>query len=204
MKNHSIFRFSSALLLMLAVVLVSCQPKAADKSEAATPQTNTTSTTKKSRLPIAYINSDTLLANYTYFVTAMKALSDKQQKASATLEKKGRALQNSFVAVQKKVQNGELTANQIAKEEQRLNNRQQALAAEEQKMAAEISQENQEVQDTLYSNLRRVLQKYADEHGYEYILTYAGMGMGSQVLVAPKESDITPEILKILNAEGGE
>lgn len=201
MKNHSIFKLAAVLLVLISV-LSSCDNKGGETTASAPTTTESSSTSKK--LPIAYINSDSLLSKYTYFVTAMEALNAKQQKASVSLEKKGRALQNSYMAVQKKVQNGELTQNQIAKEEQRLNNRQQALAAEEQKLVDEIRAENQGVQDTLYSNLRRVLQAYADDHGYEYILSYAEMGMGSQVLIAPKDADITKEILEILNSEGGQ
>ncbi len=205
MKKKSIFFIGLMAWAIFGMVLSSCKTGTEHQTE--TPATTTTSSTSSgsttaAKLPIAYINTDTLLANYTYFVAASKALAEKEQKANANLEAKGRKLQNQYIAVQKKVQAGELTANQIAQEEQRFANKQQNLQAEQQRIAQEIMQETQEVQDTLYGNLRRVLKNYADTHGYEYVLSYAEVG--SPVLIAPKGADITDEILKILNSEGGE
>lgn len=203
MKNQSIFQVAAILLLAAVVTLSSCQNKGTETSTAEpTTSAPTTSPTKTGKYPIAYINTDTLLANYNYFVAASKALAAKEQKANASLEKKGRKLQNQYLAVQKKVQAGELTSNQIAEEEQRFAKKQQNLGAEQQRIAQEIMAETQEVQDTLYSKLRRVLRQYADDHGYDYVLSYAEVG--SPVLIAPKGADVTDDIVKILNTEGGE
>lgn len=204
MKNHSIFQLGVVLLLFVAVSLVSCQTKGGETPTTSTTTTSDapTSSVKTGKYPIAYINTDTLLANYTYFVLASKALAEKEQKANASLEKKGRNLQNQYLAVQKKVQAGELTSNQIAEEEQRFARKQQKLGEEQQRIAQEIMQETQEVQDTLYTKLRRVLRQYADEKGYDYVFSYAEVG--SPVLIAPKGADVTADILKILNAEGEE
>jgi len=204
MKNHFISQWATALFFFTLVTLTSCQTKGGETPAATTVSTSTEATTpaKTAKYPIAYINTDTLLANYTYFVIASKALGDKEQKANASLEKKGRNLQNEYIAVQKKVQAGELTSNQIAEQEQRFAKKQQNLGEEQQRIAQDIMKETQEVQDSLYSRLRRTLRKYADDNGYDYVLSYAEVG--SPVLIAPKGADVTADIVKILNSAGGE
>jgi len=205
MKNHFIFQFAAVLLLTAAISLTGCQPKGSEAGQAtttATPTQSTTSSVKTDKHNIAYINTDTLLSQYTYFVLASKALAEKEQKANVSLEKKGRNLQNQVMAVQKKVQAGELTSNQIAQEEQRFAKKQQNLGEEQQRIAQDIMKETQEVQDTLYSKLRRVLRQYADQNGYDYVLSYAEVG--SPVLIAPEGADITADIISILNADSGE
>jgi len=203
MKNHSIFQLVAIGLLTGAVMLTGCQPKGTEAGATTTTTSSESATsTNTNKYPIAYINTDTLLANYNYFVSASKALGDKEQKANASLEKKARNLQNQYMAVQKKVQAGELTSNQIAEQEQRFAKKQQKLGEEQQRVAQEIMKETQEVQDTLYSKLRRVLRQYADDKGYDYVLSYAEVG--SPILIAPKGADVTDAIVKILNDEGGE
>ncbi len=202
MKKHSIFQLGAILLLAVAVTLAGCQPKGAEKNTSKTSSSETTSTTQTNKYPIAYINTDTLLASYNYFVIASKALAEKEQKANASLEKKGRNLQNQYIAVQKKVQAGELTSNQIAEQEQRFAKKQQKLGEEQQRIAQEIMKETQEVQDTLYARLRRVLRKYADDNAYDYVLSYAEIG--SPILIAPEGADVTEDIVRILNEESGE
>ncbi len=202
MKNHSIFQLVAILLLAVAVTLTGCQTKGSETGTTTTSSTPAKTSTKTNKYPIAYLNTDTLLANYNYFVAASKALADKEQKATASLEQKGRKLQNQYMAVQKKVQAGELTSNQIAEQEQRFAKKQQKLGEEQQRISQEIMKETQEVQDTLYSKLRRVLRQYANDNGYDYVLSYAEVG--SPVLIAPEGADVTDAIVKILNEEGGE
>jgi len=189
------------IIMLWALLVAGCKSATGDKpanSSSSTPVQPAAS----ARLPIAYINTDTLLNQYTYYKLASQALADKEQKGNQRLESKLRKLQKEFAAVQDKIQKGELTANQIAEQQQRFAKKQQALEEERVRLQNEILKETQEVQDSLYAHLRRVLRQYADEHGYQYVLSYAEVG--SPVLIAPKDGDVTADILEILNKDSGQ
>ncbi len=190
-----------ALVLAIGTVLMisSCESKAGGNAATTTAPTATTSTPSTGKLSIAYVNMDSLYTRYSYYLSAQKALDGKNEQASNTLERKTRALQKEYYAFQEKAQKGELTANQIAQKEQSLGKKQEALAKEEQKYRQEIGAETAEVMDTLIARLNRASQAVADKHGYEYVLKHAAVG--SMIIIAPSSSDVTEEVLTILNAE---
>lgn len=188
-----------ALFVLSVLFSVGCQSTSTDSAGTTTATTTSAPTKSTGDLPIAYVNTDTLTANYTYFISASKALEEKSRKAQQSFDVKAKKLENEFMAVQKKVQAGELTANQVAQEEKRFARKQQKLGEEQQRMQSELMKETQEVQDTLYSNLKRVLRKYADEHGLQYVLSHTEIG--GVLFLAPESADITNDILKILNTE---
>ncbi len=200
MKKQTIYQTLFVVVMAIGSIFMisSCDSKGTGNATTTTAGTPTSSTSNAGKLSIAYVNMDSLYTRYSYYLSAQKALDLKNQQASNTLEKKTRALQKEFYSFQEKAQKGELTANQIAQKEQSLGKKQEALAKEEQKYRQEIGTETAEVMDTLVARLNRASQAIADKHGYEYVLKHA---VGSMIIIAPSSSDVTEEVLTILNAE---
>lgn len=145
---------------------------------------------------VVYINADTLLEKYDYFKRQKEALQTREAEATQSLSGRSRALENEFLAVQKKVQQGLLAPNQIMDEEQRLSKKQQQLLAEQENVTQELMLETQRINAELQDSLIVVLDKIKLDKGYEYILQY---GQGSSVLSAKDELDITESVLAELN-----
>ena len=145
---------------------------------------------------IVFVNSDTLLQKYEYINQKQEELYKKEQEADAQLKTRGRALEREFIAAQDKIQKGLLAPNQIAAEEQRLGQKQQALAAEQERINRELLAEGQKLQEELSKTIKALLTDIRAEKGYDFILNY---GPGTGVLMVNDSLDITPMVLERLN-----
>lgn len=147
---------------------------------------------------IVYINEDSLLNKYQYFMGKTKTLQDKERNASASLQQKGRAIEQEVRSIQAKMQQGLLAPNQIAREEQRIAQQQQQLVQEQERMSQELLMETQQLNQELQADVKEVLSKLKDENGYNYVLSY---GSGSGVLMVNEALDITQKVVDLLNAK---
>ncbi|HMQ46578.1 MAG TPA: OmpH family outer membrane protein [Saprospiraceae bacterium] len=191
MKTNISLALNALLILAVGYLFIqSGKGKKAATDE--TPVNETAVETPK----VVYINADTLLEKYDYFKRQKEALQAREVEATQSLGGRSRALENEFLAVQKKVQQGLLAPNQIMEEEQRLSKKQQQLLAEQENVTQELMLETQRINAELQDSLIVVLDKIKLENGYEYILQY---GQGSSVLSAKDDLDITESVLTELN-----
>lgn len=150
-------------------------------------------------LRLVYVNADSILENFTQFRKEKDALDRKQLDIDNKLGTRGRALENEVASVQQKIQGGLLTPKEIQEQEQRLGARQQSLVAERDKLAKEIMEEGNAINDRLQKELMSTLEQIKKERGYQYILSYI---KGGQILIGNPADDITGEVLRRLNAKG--
>lgn len=148
-------------------------------------------------LHIVYVNADSVLAKYEDFKKSSDALAKREEDATKSLRAKQRSLENDFLAVQKKVQQGLLAPNQIADEEQRLAQKQQGIAQEQESVSRSLMDETQKLNEKLQKNVKEVLSALQKEKGYDYILSY---GPGTGVLMVNDSLDITQMVVDRLNA----
>lgn len=189
MNNKITFAAVAAILLASAAFLTSnCAPRQSGSQGTAEAQ--------ETGPKIVFINTDTLLANYEYMNLRQEEFGQREAKADAELKARGRALEKEFLAAQDKIQKGLLAPNQIAVEEQRLGQKQQALAAEQERMTRELMAEGQKLQEELNKTIKDLLAEIRKEKGYDYILSY---GPGTGVLMVNDSLDITPMVLERLN-----
>lgn len=147
-------------------------------------------------LSVVYVREDTLLSQFTDFRQKMDALNAKKEQADASLKSRGRALEKEVMGIQQKIQQGLLAPNQIAGEEQRIGQKQQALMQESDRMAQEIMEETQKLNNELQDKVKAVLETVRKEKSYDFILNY---GPGTGVLMVNDSLDITSMVLEKLN-----
>lgn len=190
---------SLALLLGTLLVLASCGDKkgTTDKPAAATE----TKTGTVSGVKLAYVNGDTLNANY-IFLKEKKASYEKKQAAfEAEMAQKEKALQADYMAFQKKAQAGTITEAEAGAAQKRLGQQQQSLEQRHQSISAQLMKEQAAIQEEFQSKLDAFLEKYNKEKHYDFIFTYSKAG--GQILYANQALDITQEVLQAMNAESG-
>lgn len=194
MKNISLIL---NIVLLLAVGILYFKVFSAPK--AASTKTETTVPTAADKpLKVVYINADTLLEKYDAFKMQREALQKKEKDADAALKAKGRALEQDFLATQKKVQAGTMAPSDVQKEEQRLMQKQQALQQEQDRVTKSLLEETKKVNDELQKALIDKLKAFKDREGYDFIFSYAA---GGQILVTNDSLDITQKVLEELNAQ---
>lgn len=193
MKNH--FSVLSKLSLAAAITLTlnACkeQPKTAEKAAVKTTEI------KDENAAIVYVNSDSLLNNYTYFKEIKAKFEGKSKKAQDDLKAKGTAFQREVAAYQQGA--ASLSADQRAATEQRLARKQQELQGYQQNAGAALQNEEGIENEKLYNKVAEYLKKYAKTKGYKMVLTYSKSN--SAILFADESLDVTKEVIKGLNDE---
>ena len=160
--------------------------------------TPTATVEKSEALPIAYLNTDSLLVNYVFAQEAHEKLMKKQEDARLKLNTKAHTLQNEMADFQRKLENNAFLSRERAeKEQQRLLNKQQELQELEAKLTQDIMIENQKLNQQLADSLTNFLQIFNADGRYHVILSNTAK---DNVLMASEAYDITDEVIEGLNA----
>ena len=149
-------------------------------------------------MPIAYLNVDSLLANYSFAIEASEQLMSKQEDARLKMNTKLRTFQNEVVDFQRKLQNNAFLSRERAeKEQQRLAKKEQELQELEAKLTQDIMLENQKLNMQLADSLTNFLQVFNEDGRYHVILSNTAK---DNVLMAAEQYDITQEVVAGMNA----
>ncbi len=183
-------RIFSGLLVIVAVSLfiTSC-----DKGN------NTTNTPASSdnSFKIAYVMTDTLSEAYEYFNDLQSALLIERQEKEADLSNRYQALQNKFLKIQRDAQNRMITPTSAQKKQEQLGLQQQKIQQDQQLYEMEIMEKSQNMTLQILDSIQNYLKIYNEEHHYNMIIT--SDTLGSQILYADKQFDITKDVIKGLN-----
>lgn len=153
----------------------------------------------KPALKLAFVNGDTLNANYEFLKEKKASYEKKQTAFENEMASKQRQLQNEFETFQKKAQSGSLTQAEGESTQKRLAQQQQALEQRHQNMSAQLIKEQDAINTEFQSKLDAFLEKFNEEHKYDFIFTYSKAG--GPILYADKAHDITQQVLKEMNAD---
>lgn len=143
---------------------------------------------------IAYVNSDTLLANYDYFKEKRSALEKKADQLQAEYENRAKGLQNEISTFQRNA--GQMTINQARSTEEDLRKKQQNLLQYQQNLSTQLMEEENKVNEELYQNVSKYLKQFGKDKDFKIVLTYT---KGSGVLYADDSLNITQEVIAGLN-----
>ncbi|GAB4398508.1 MAG: hypothetical protein OHK0053_17310 [Microscillaceae bacterium] len=200
-KNTSlIFQTILAIALVVLYILHFTQKSGPASANVATGKTHSVSTPNppekgKASLRIAFVNVDSLDAQYEFSINARKNMQGKERQIQADLETRARSLETEMINFQKNLPN--LNLDQAKAKEKELMQKQQAFEQFRQSVGAGFMKEEQELQKKLLENIAGFMKKFGEEKGYDYILTYSGVA--SATLFANPELDVTKEVIEGLN-----
>ena len=161
-------------------------------------ETSVVEVEKSEKLPIAYLNTDSLLVNYLFAQDANEKLMKKQEDARLKLNTKLRTFQNEVADFQRKLENNAfLTRERAEQAQQALLKKEQELQELEAKLTEDIMIENQKLNAQLADTLTKFLEEYNADGRYHMILSNTAK---DNVLFAIPGYDITEEVTKVLNA----
>lgn len=149
-------------------------------------------------LKIAYINTDTILAQYDYAKDLEKSLKIYQTSLESNYQAQGKKLQSDYENYLKT--GDKLTLTEQKKKEEDLTRRQQEFPMLQQKMMAQLQERQIEDNKKLLNAVYAFIKDYnAKNQKYNIILSRSYIS--SSVLYADDGFDITNEIVKGLNNE---
>ncbi|MBR1878475.1 MAG: OmpH family outer membrane protein [Paludibacteraceae bacterium] len=150
------------------------------------------------QLPVAYVNLDSVLLNYTFAIEANDKLMTKQEDARLKLNTKANTLQREAADFQRKLENNAFLSRERAEAEQnKLIRKQQELQELEAKLTNEIMQQNQELNLQLADTLNTFLAEFNADGRYQIIFANTGK---DNILQAADAYDVTEEVISQLNA----
>ena len=189
MKFNSV---SSFVLSAVAVLgFTQCQQPATGTNAAQQEQ----SPIAVSGLKIAYVDVDSLLANYTFYQDLLEEMTRKEENYRLVLAEEANKLQKDINDFQKKLENGVYSSRERAESEQnRLAKKQQAYQEKAQQYSVELDNEGISNSQKVSEVIDNYIKEYNKTHGYNLIISK------SSTLFADESLNITAEILDGLNA----
>lgn len=150
-----------------------------------------------STMPIAFIDVDSLMSNYTYSIDLNEQITKKYENSRANLTEKLRKLQSEVADFQRKVEtNAFISRERAESEQQRLVKKDQDLQELQAQMSQELGEEqlrmNVELRKTIISQLR----EYNKNKGYQVVYGK----MNDNILYADDTYNITGEVIDFLNS----
>ena len=170
------------VILAIAISIVSCNNSSKPAAEVKEVKT-------------AYVDTSVLMKVYT-------EAKDVEAKYKAKAEEKGRQLQAEINRFKQEAGNFQAQAQAngqewAQKKGAELQKREQQLAYAQQALAQQLQQEGGTEMDSLIVGVKKFIKAYGKEKGYAYI--YGTSDSNASILYAEEKTDITKEIVKLLN-----
>lgn len=192
MKNASIILSSVALVGVL--VLFGMQMSGNKKGSGNADHASGSSVGGSGR--IAYVDIDTLEANYIYLKSKKEEFTKRQNSMKAELQSSAEQMQRDYANVQRKAQAGTLTEAEYQGAQKRLGQMQQSLQTREAALTEQLLKEQDDFNKELQARLDKFLEEYNKDRHYDYILSYSRSG---SILYADKNLNITKEVIDGMN-----
>lgn len=153
----------------------------------------------QSRLPIAFVNIDTLNKKYKFIESVSKAAQRKIKVQQQKLDAEKAKVTEEYQVFMENYQGGIYKSQaEIDQRQQYFVQKQQELASKEYELQSDLEQEMAATNAEIMKNVADYLKKYSEELNYSYILA---TGSASSVLFAEDSLDITQPIVDGLNEE---
>ncbi len=144
---------------------------------------------------VAYINTDSLMNNYTAAVNYRDELNADQVKYESQLAAAQKKLVNDYESYKAKAQT--MSSFELQQRDRELQNRQQDLAKMERDLSQKLGAKEMELTKKINDELVTFLENYSKTHSYEVILSDNQMGA---ILWGSKSVDITKDVIDGMNA----
>lgn len=182
-----------SIVAMLAVCLMGIT--GCSKADKKAPATQNAAAKSDKGVTIAFVDLDSLMAHYQYYLDCSKMLEQKSEKISNDLNNKAVALQKEMADAQDKYQKGQLTQEQASQLQVRLQNKQTQLQNQQQSYSDAFQKEQAKYNKALHDSINNFLQSYNKTAGFTYILSRSN----DNILLADPKYDITEEVINGLN-----
>lgn len=193
MKNLSIAL--NAILLILVIVLF---VMFSNLKKSISQDSVTTIAGKGRLLRIAYVNADSISANYLLMKDFSKEIQDKDAEFQEEYNNKAKRLQDEYQAYMEKKQSGNISEIDDQKTQQDLQNKKNELD-EMQQQREELMKEVQDRNMSLQKKIQQYITNYNKKAKFDYILGYENIG--GALIYGNDSLDITKPIVEGLNQQ---
>lgn len=185
--------FKIALVGLVAFNIIACK----QQTSAPSTQPVVTDSSKQSneKGKIVYVNIDSLMEKYNFYQDSKNNLEGQIKNMQKEVEERATSIQKEYVGYQQKGDN--MTPVEMQAAQKSLAAKEQSLNAYKAKVEESLMKQQQQLDKLLKDKINAYLSKKAEDHGYDYILSYTSAGIG--MLYGSKQLDITNEVIGELN-----
>ena len=193
MKNLSLI-LNGILFIVVTVLFIKVFGN--EKSTPKVQNVYSNDSTSYSKLPVAYINIDSLLLKYEFAKEANESLIKKQEDSRLNINVKARQLESEMSEFQRKLENNAFLSRERAENEQnRLLKKRQELQDLDGQLTQQLMQSQQKMSEQLRDTINAFLKDYNKDQKYQIIFS----NTSSDNILLGEGYDITEEVTKILN-----
>lgn len=149
-------------------------------------------------ISIAYVNSDSVLANYDLVKSMRASLETKTAALEAELKKRQAAFEKDGAYFQEQVNKKTISETSAQEIYTQLMAEQQKLYELRERYSNQIAEQEYGHNLVLVDSLNNFLERYNKKAHFDYIFSYS---KGGNLLVANDSLDITSTIMKLINSE---
>lgn len=181
--------------IVAIALFISCNKETAGNETATS---NNDNTTLVGRLPVAYINTDSLLNNYQFVIDKNDAMLKKAEDKRLSLGKRQEKLQKEIMDHYQKAQmNAYYSRERQQQEETRLQRQQQDLEKSAQQAEQELGMDQMNMQLQLQDTIEIAIKEF---NNGKYQMIFANTAIASTFFYVDESYDITQEVIEFLNA----
>ena|SRR6056297_2158368 len=188
------------LIIAVAVLFVLQFTSVGEKKEQAKSEAKQESTegtvSIEGDLRVAYVNIDSLLAEYQMYQDKRDEFVEQQTSSQAELQSRSQELQQKFQDLREKLNKGLITRAKAQMMQKDLGEKEQQLYQMRSQMSSELAEKEQVIYRQVLNRVMEYLDEYAANHDYHYILSYS---FGGPILYKKEKLNITPQVLEGLN-----
>ncbi|WP_143961406.1 OmpH family outer membrane protein [Litoribacter populi] len=148
-----------------------------------------------SDLKVAYIHTDSVINNFTFFKEKSAEIADKGKKFESELSNRARGFEQEVANFQQTANN--MTPNQSRAKQEELMTKERNLVTYRDNLMQELSADEAELYNEVYDQIQDYLTTYAEENNLEMILSYT---RGGGVWYAKNSLDVTNSVIEGMNS----
>ncbi|MFV0365318.1 MAG: OmpH family outer membrane protein [Mangrovibacterium sp.] len=188
MKNNLIFNsILSVAVVVLFILHFTCKSASTGSQHHAN---------LSEEITIAYVNTDSILLNYELSRVLHEELTTSQSSYTDEYAKKRTAWESKATKFQEKVQRGGfLTEERAIQERDQLASEQEELMSLDQELSNKLAEMQSKNTTQLIDSIMSAIKRYNMDQKYSYIFS------ANSILVGHDASNITADILKMMNEE---
>jgi outer membrane protein len=191
LQKLKILKHASLILNVILVIAVAfLYYKQFNGSE--TPETPLS--VKASQSKMVFVNSDSLMDNYSLFKEMSDGMEKKRDSLDQLLTARGNNLENEIKKYQETAES--MSAGERQLREESLMRKQQALMADRDNLLDKLKAEEADLTDSIHADLMRYLKVYNQNKQFDFILGYS---RGGGILLANDSLDVTKQVIEGLN-----
>jgi outer membrane protein len=179
-------------LLVTTSLFVQCKDQATKEAG----EVNTPDETNAEYLPLAYVEVDSLLANFGFYNRLASTYEDKVSKHNSSLNAGYQKLQNEVINFQQKAQNNAfLSQERMLQEQNRIQRMKDDLDKQATRVEQELALDNQLIQQQIADSLILGMKEFNTPQKYHMIFAKSG----NSILYADAHYNITEQVIIFLN-----